>query len=149
MKRLFVLVLCGLCFPVFAAGGKHLAWPKDLSKQAAPAVVILFSLPDCAYCEKVRQHTLRHLESDLRYQGRVQVLEIDFQDTKRQFVWFDARPYTGQSLGRLLNIRFSPTVMVFGQSGGVAGKPLLGAGLPDFYGAYLDDLIQSAWASRP
>ena len=28
----------------------------------------------------------------------------------------------------------------------VAGKPLLGAGLPEFYGAYLDELIRSAWS---
>jgi len=34
---------------------------------------------------------------------------------------------------------------VFGITGAVAGKPLLGASLPEFYGVYLDELIQQAW----
>jgi len=45
-----------------------------------------------------------------------------------------------------LNVKFSPTVMVFSAKGAVAGKPLLGASLPEFYGAYLDELIKAAWA---
>jgi hypothetical protein len=36
--------------------------------------------------------------------------------------------------------------MVFNAKGTAAGKPLLGASLPEFYGAYLDELIKSAWA---
>ncbi|HEX4917170.1 MAG TPA: thioredoxin fold domain-containing protein [Limnobacter sp.] len=148
MKRLLILLLWCVCSPAaLAAGGRQLPWPVDLSKQSAPAVVVLFSLPNCAYCEKVRQQTLLYLETDSRYQGRVRVFEVDFQDRQRRFVWFDARQYNGLDLGQLLNVKFSPTVMVFDHQGGVVGKPLLGAGLPDFYGAYVDELIRSAWAA--
>ncbi|HEX4842116.1 MAG TPA: thioredoxin fold domain-containing protein [Limnobacter sp.] len=148
MQRLLIVLFWSIWSPVaLAAGAKHLPWAVDLPKQSAPAVVVLFSLPNCAYCEKVRQHTLLHLEGDPRYAGRVRVLEVDFGNAQRRFVWFDARYYTGQQLAQLLNVKFSPTVMVFDQQGGVAGKPLLGAALPDFYGAYVDALIRAAWES--
>lgn len=141
---LFVFFVC--CPPAHSAGGQALAFPVNLQNQKAPAVVVLFSVPDCAYCEKVRQQSLRHIHKDPAYRGRVGVFEIDFSDDRRQFTWFDGRQYTGKALAVPLGIKFSPTVMVFGKVGEVAGKPLLGASLPEFYGAYLDELIQKAWA---
>lgn len=145
--KAFLLSLLFVCLsPAHSAGGQALAFPVNLQNQKSPAVVVLFSVPDCAYCEKVRQQSLRHIHTDPAYKGRVGVYEIDFSDDKRQFTWFDGRRYTGKSLAGPLSVQFSPTVMVFGKTGAVAGKPLLGASLPEFYGAYLDELIQKAWA---
>jgi thioredoxin-related protein len=146
MKAIFSLVLLLCLSPAFSAGGAALEFPVNLQKQNSQAVVILFSVPDCAYCEKVRQQSLRHIHTDPDYKGRVRVFEIDFTDDKKTFVWFDGNRYTGKGLSAPLNVKFSPTVMVFNTKGAVAGKPLLGASLPEFYGAYLDELIQSAWA---
>ena len=70
----------------------------------------------------------------------------DFTDDRKTFTWFDGKRYTGKALSAPLNVKFSPTVMVFNAKGAVAGKPILGSGLPEFYGVYLDELIQSAWA---
>ncbi|MCR2746783.1 hypothetical protein [Limnobacter parvus] len=147
MKAIWLLVLFAWFAPTaHAAGGASLAFPNNLHQQDMPAVIVLFSLPDCAYCEKVRQQSLRHIHTDPNYKGRVGVYEIDFSDEKRSFIWFDGRRYTGKSLAAPLNVKFSPTVMVFGGTGAVAGRPLLGSGLPEFYGAYLDELIKNAWA---
>ena len=139
------LLFVGLS-PALGAGESALEFPSNLQVRQAPAVVVLFSLPDCAYCEKVRQQSLRHIHSDPAYRGRVAVYEIDFSDSKRSFTWFDGNRYTGKSLAGPLNVKFSPTVMVFNAQGAVAGKPLLGASLPEFYGVYLDELIRAAWA---
>lgn len=146
MKAIWMLLLFMGFSPAFGAGESSLAFPSNLQIRQVPAVVILFSLPDCAYCEKVRQQSLRHIHTDPQYRGNVAVYEIDFSDNKRSFTWFDGKRYTGQSLAAPLNVKFSPTVMVFNSAGAVAGKPILGAGLPEFYGAYLDDLIKAAWA---
>jgi len=146
MKAILSVLLLLCLSPAFSAGGAGLAFPDNLQKQNAQAVVILFSVPDCAYCEKVRQQSLRHIHSDPNYKGRVGVYEIDFTDDRKTFIWFDGKRYTGKALAAPLNVKFSPTVMVFSANGVVAGKPLLGAGLPEFYGAYLDELIRAAWA---
>lgn len=146
MKAVLSVFLLLCLSPAFSAGGAVLAFPNDLQKQNAQAIVILFSVPDCAYCEKVRQQSLRHVHTDTNYKGRVGVYEIDFTDDRKTFIWFDGNRYTGKSLAAPLNVKFSPTVMVFNAKGAVAGKPLLGAGLPEFYGAYLDELIRSAWS---
>ena len=45
----------------------------------------------------------------------------------------------GTRMGALTANRPKPLILV-------AGKPLLGASLPEFYGAYLDELIRSAWS---
>lgn len=146
MKAILSLVLLFCISPVFGAGGVALDFPSNLHKQNAPAVVILFSVPDCVYCEKVRQQSLRHIHIDPNYKGKVGVYEIDFSDDRQTFIWFDGKRYTGKALAAPLNVKFSPTVMVFNSKGAVAGKPLLGSGLPDFYGAYLDELIRIAWS---
>lgn len=146
MKAIWMFLLFVGLSPALGAGESALEFPSNLQVRQAPAVVVLFSLPDCAYCEKVRQQSLRHIYSDPAYRGRVAVYEIDFSDSKRSFTWFDGNRYTGKSLAGPLNVKFSPTVMVFNAQGAVAGKPLLGASLPEFYGAYLDELIRAAWA---
>ena len=146
MKAIWVFLVLVWLSPAHSAGGEPLSFPVNLQQQQVPAVVVLFSLPDCAYCEKVRQQSLRHVSTDPDYKGKVAVYEIDFSDSKRSFIWFDGNRYTGKSLASPLNVKFSPTVMVFNAKGAVAGKPLLGASLPEFYGAYLDQLIKAAWA---
>lgn len=147
MKKL--LCLCVFLFvqvQALASGKNPLPLPPDLSRNQAQAVVILFSLPDCAYCVQVRKHSLMHLETDPRYRGKLKAYEIGFgENINTKIKWFDARTYTGAELARKLGVQFSPTVLVFSQQGEAAGKPLLGSGLPDFYGAYLDELIQLAW----
>jgi thioredoxin-related protein len=146
MKATWLFLLFVWFSPAFAAGGVAIDFPRNLQNHHAPAVVILFSLPDCTYCEKVRQQSLRHIHTDPNYKGRVTVYEIDFSDSKGSFTWFDGNEYTGKSLAaELLDVKFSPTVMVFNAKGKLAGKPLLGVGLPEFYGAYLDELIKAAW----
>lgn len=145
MKAIWLLALLAWFSPAFGAGGGALAFPTNLQVRQAPAVVVLFSLPDCTYCEKVRQQSLRHIHTDSDYKGRVDVYEIDFSDSQRKFTWFDGQSYSGKYLAALLNVKFSPTVMVFSAKGVVSGKPLLGSSLPEFYGAYLDELIKAAW----
>lgn len=133
----------------WAAGGPSLEFPTSLNKAQPAAVVILFSVPDCAYCEQLRRHTLRHVPADPAYKGRVAVYEIDFTDDRKKLAWFDGKQHTGKSVAAKLDVKFSPTVIVFSRKGMPAGKPLLGAGLPEFYGAYLDELVQAAWALNP
>lgn len=118
---------------------------KQLASLTQPVVVILFSAPDCTYCEQVRAHTLRHVERDSRYLGKVRVFEVDQAAHQSNTLWFDGRMHSGKDLTARLGVKFAPTVIVFRRSTGEAvGAPLLGAGLPDFYGAYLNDLIELA-----
>lgn len=127
----------------------HLPSPGVMNKLPQPieAVVILFSAPDCTYCEQVRSRTLRHVETDPRYVGWVKVYEVEMEDTRQGIVWFDGQVYHGKKLKEKFNVSFSPTVIAFDNQGRAVGKPLLGAGLEDFYGAYLHDLIMQAASS--
>lgn len=148
-KLVLALGMLGMPF-VVAAADKHLPLPQGLTalaeKSQPVAVAILFSAPDCTYCEQVRQQSLWHLETDKRYQPKVLAFEIEQESDAPSIEWFNGKTYSGRQISKLLGVKFSPTVMVFNSKGIVAGQPILGSGLPDFYGAYLDDLIRKAWA---
>lgn len=154
--------LIGLCLlmglnPVGAASKPHRPLPAlgDVpalfaKPQTAPrALVVLFSVPFCTYCEQVRKQSLRSLERDPRYTGRVRVFEVNQESVKAEIRWFDGKLWSGQALSVGLGLKFAPTVMVFRAGGGLAGEPILGAGLPDFYNAYLDEQLADALGEKP
>jgi hypothetical protein len=149
MKAVFAALVFFMLSPGWAAGGPALDFPVNLAQAQPAAVVILFSVPDCAYCEQLRRHTLRHVPKERAYKGRVAVYEIEFTEDNRKLVWFDGKRHTGKSIAAMLDVKFSPTVIVFNRKGMPAGKPILGAGLPEFYASYLDELVQAAWALNP
>ncbi|MCQ8895818.1 hypothetical protein NQT62_05115 [Limnobacter humi] len=154
MIRCLLLLWCAALSGGSYGQDQHLPFPVDLSQahalslQQPGAVVILFSIPDCTYCEQVRAQSLRHLEKDPAYRGHVRVFELDFTDDRRRVVWFDGQQRTGKAVAQRLDVKFSPTVWVFTPTGGTPAKPLQGAGLPDFYNQYLDELIQQVFRSQ-
>ncbi len=126
-------------------------------------IVAMFSLPGCPFCEALRREQLGHLLRDASRRG-VRVVELDVTDATP----FEppagppagssrasgASPASGASLAsaespaalaRALDIRLVPTVVFLGPGGELAER-LIGYASPDFYGAYLDDRIDTARA---
>ncbi|HET6599527.1 MAG TPA: hypothetical protein VFG60_06155, partial [Burkholderiaceae bacterium] len=50
------------------------------------------------------------------------------------------------AVARAWNAKLAPTVLFFDARGREIAERLVGAGLPDFYGAYLDQRLQAARA---
>ncbi|MDE2048218.1 MAG: thioredoxin fold domain-containing protein [Betaproteobacteria bacterium] len=139
-----LLLLCALqLFCAVAPAHAETALPTahDLraAAQAARArgqpVVLLVSLHDCAYCERVRRDELLPRQRD-----GLLAWQIDLKSSEA-IVGFEGAPVSQAELARRLNVRLAPTVLFLDARGEPVAEPLVGAGLPDFYGAYLDERL--------
>ncbi len=99
-------------------------------------LIVLVSLRDCVYCGPIRQRELAPLVRS----GNYEVREIGM-DSTAPVRDFDGSTTTGVAWARAHGVKVSPTVLFLDTSGRPVADPLIGAGLPDFYGAYLDDAI--------
>ena len=101
-------------------------------------LVLLFSLPDCPYCEVVRASTYRWLLRDGR---AVEQLEMRDDTALRDFA---GEATSGAALARRLHVTLAPTVLFVGPGGRELAPRLVGAGVPDYYGGEVDDALRQA-----
>ncbi|WP_246183753.1 hypothetical protein [Pandoraea anhela] len=107
-------------------------------------LIVLVSLRDCVYCGPIRQRELAPLVRS----GKYEVREIGM-DSTTPVRDFDGATTTGVAWARAHGVKVSPTVLFLDTNGRPVADPLIGAGLPDFYGAYLDDAIAHGRARLP
>jgi hypothetical protein len=127
------------------AGAATLPQPASLAAALAAALrnaqplVIMASLDGCPFCRIVRDHHLAPLQREVA----LHVVQLDLPS--RQAVRdFDGTATTHEQLLRQWEVRVAPTVLFFGRAGREAAPRLVGASIPDFYGAYLEQRIATA-----
>lgn len=152
LTRRGVLVL-PLALGVLAAGAQRRAQaatlpaPESLARALDEALrqrrplVLMASLHGCPFCQVARDHYL----APLREAGQP-VVQIDMSDPRPLRDFADA-PTTHGKLLRDWGVKVAPTVLFFGRGGREVAERLVGASLPDFYGAYLDERLAKARAA--
>lgn len=143
-----LLALAGL--PAHAAKGPgDVAVARDLKQDGQLAqhkgvpVLIVFTRPDCAYCDRVIHYYLMPMQRNPDYADTVLIRRLDITST-RKLIDFDGRPTTEDRFAKSLKVAFAPTIMVFTPDGKPAARPLVGLGPEDYYGGYLDQAIDTA-----
>jgi thioredoxin-related protein len=105
-------------------------------------LVVMVSLDGCPYCKMARQSFLGPM-----YQREgLQVVQVDMRSTRlsKDFTGVQA---THDELIRRWSVKVAPTLLFFGPEGGEVASRMVGGYLPDFYGAYLDERLQTAQRS--
>lgn len=146
-RRHLLLLLCAGALPATRARAET-ALPRPVSLAAAARsaaardepLVLLVSLPGCPYCEQVRRSHLAPLE---RQGASVWQLDIG---SLAAVIDFDGTRRSHDAVISALGARFAPTVLFLGARGEELGERLVGAGIPDFYGAMLEERLQLARA---
>jgi hypothetical protein len=136
-RRGFTAALAGsLAWPLQAqARDSALPIPASLPQAAGQAavrgepLVLLVSLPGCPYCELVRRNYL------------LQAWQLNVADASTPLVGFDGRVTSAAAQTKAWKATFTPTVLFLGPQGQALAEPLVGAAIPDFYGAYLDERL--------
>ncbi len=105
--------------------------------QRGEPLIVLVSLPGCPYCERIRRAYLAPMAAA----GGVVQLDVG---SDRALVDFDGVTRTHDAVTLARAARFTPTVLLLGPRGDELTERLVGAGVPDFYGAYLDQRIVTA-----
>lgn len=108
---------------------------------AGQPLVVMVSLDGCPFCRVARRHYL----GPLRTQQGVPVVQIDMKSS-RPLQDLDGRMITHDQRVQTWGIRIAPTVLFFGRGGREIAPRLEGAGLADYYGAYLDQRLEQCRA---
>ena len=160
IKRLFSKVMA------FCLGLASLAWislagaagqvdeilsAADLSSEAVVSrarqmpILILFTSPNCAYCERVKQEFLLPMQRNPEYADKVIMRQIEYRGQNR-LVDFSGKATTAAQFSRQHKVRLTPTIKLFDAEGRSLTEPLVGLTTPDYYGAFLDRAIDEALA---
>ena len=148
-RRRVIQAACALAVPCVGARAEATlplaaSLPDELAqalKKGEPLVVMV-SLEGCPFCHEARQNYL----APLRAENGAHVIQVDLRSS-RLVTDFDGRRLTHDGLSRSWKIKLAPTVLFFGRGGVEVAERLLGAYIPDFYGAYLDDRLKQARAA--
>lgn len=103
-------------------------------------LVLLVSLPGCPYCEVVRRNYLL----PGRKSSNLQAWQLNITDSVTPLASFAGEATTAAAQVKMWKVSFTPTVLFFGPQGQELAERLVGAGIPDFYGAYLEERLVSA-----
>lgn len=149
-RRKFALLLSALASVALlpsraGALGSTLPAPASLAAELAAALkvgrplVVMVSLEGCPYCRIVRESYLAPLRSET---GQP-VVQIDMGSAGAMLDFKGALTTQGAQVGAW-NVKVTPTVLFFGKGGRELAARLVGASIPDFYGAYLEQRLRDA-----
>jgi thioredoxin-related protein len=99
----------------------------------------MISLAGCPFCKVIRENYLGPMHS----QQGLSVVQVDMH-SKRELKNFSGTSLSHENMRRTWGIRIAPTLLFFGRNGTEVAPRLVGASIPDFYGAYLDERLQQA-----
>ena len=122
--------------------------PASLEAELAAALkagyplVVMASLEGCPFCKFVRESHL----APLRRETPQPVVQLDHASTQTVRD-FRGKAASHDQLLRAWDITTYPTVLFFGKAGREVAERLVGASIPDFYGAYLEQRLLQARAS--
>jgi hypothetical protein len=145
-RRLLLLAGLGAALPpaVGAAAAHGLPPAASLRQEIAAALqqrkalVVMVSLDGCPFCKVARESYLLPL---LR-EGQP-LVQVDM-NSPRALADALGRASTHGAQVAAWKVRVAPTVLFLGAEGRELAPRLEGAGIPDFYGAYLDERVAAA-----
>lgn len=101
-------------------------------------LMVMVSLEGCPFCRVVRQNHLL----PLWHEGQP-IVQIDMRSNAR-VLDFAGHARTHDELVRTWQVASAPTLLFFGPAAKEVAPRLQGSSIPDFYGAYLDERLQTA-----
>jgi thioredoxin-related protein len=127
------------------AGAADLSADLALARSRGVPLLVLFSLADCGYCERVRREFLLPLQASPEWRDRVIMRQVDL-NSAAALADFAGRRTTHGKFADGQQIRLAPTVKVFDPAGREATEPLVGLLTPELYGLYLERALDEGLA---
>lgn len=121
---------------------QSLADELERALQRRRPLLVMASLDGCPFCKTVRDHFL----APLRAETGQPIVQLDL-GSPRPVAGFDGGASTHDRWLRDRKVGVAPSVLFFGRGGREVAERLVGASIPDFYGAYLDQRLAAAMKS--
>ena len=116
------------------------ALAAQVRKQQRP-LLLFFSVPGCPFCLEVRRTHLAPRMLDADRGPLIREIEIS---SRRTFTSFDGTTTTEYDFANSYKVRMVPRVVLVDADFKPLAEPMIGIGVSDFYGAYLNDAIDNA-----
>ncbi len=145
-----LILLLAAAFPATAAAAsapiapaRDLAHDGRLARTRGAPVLIVFTRPDCRYCDRVIDHYLVPMQRHPDVTGPLLIRRLDITSSAR-LIDFRGRATSGRAFAASLKVDFAPTIIVFMPDGTPGAPPLVGLGPEDYYGGFLDNTVAAA-----
>ena len=144
MRIVIFILACTLSATAFA---QRIPEARDLAREARDAhraggpLVVLYTQPDCVYCERAKRDYLEPLLADRAAAPRI--VEVDVTSHAR-LTDFSGRGVSQADFAHAQQVHVLPTLGFYGPDGERLAQPLVGLTVPDFYLAYLDARLDDA-----
>lgn len=135
----------------FAAAAEDIGYARDLSADGQTMrakgipVLVIFTRPDCPYCDRLMAEYLIPMQRNKSYQTRVLMRQIEVGGDD-PLVDFSGRTITHAQFAARHRASLTPTIKLFDASGIELTGAIIGYTTPDLYGGYLDQAIDEAFA---
>ena len=121
-------------------------YAKDFTADAKIAqerhipILVLFSAPECHYCERARQEFLIPITRNPESNAKVLMRQVEIGATNK-LRDFNGKMTTQGDFATINKVRLTPTIKVYGPDGRELAAPIVGLAIADYYGGYIDDAI--------
>jgi thioredoxin-related protein len=105
--------------------------------------VLIYTAKHCHYCDEVKAGVFNPIAADPAYRDRMLLREVRI-DTDMRLVSFKGGATNHRSFATDRGITIVPTLEFLDGSGLQVSGPLVGASIPDYYSAYVDNGIEQA-----
>ncbi|WP_122951152.1 thioredoxin family protein [Bathymodiolus thermophilus thioautotrophic gill symbiont] len=113
-----------------------------MAKHKQIPILVMFSAPNCPYCELVKQEVIRPMSELKEYQDKI-ILRHIFYSSLEEIIDFSGQRSNHSQFSFKYNTKFYPTLMLFDNHGNVLEKKI-GVTLIETYWTELDTLITQA-----
>ena len=142
-----VLLLAGLPWGPVHAGkipvAVNLQQDANASRAGRVPILLVYTAEYCHYCDEVKASVFNLISTDPAYQDRMLLREVRI-DTDLDLVSFSGAVTSHRSFSKTRGIRIVPTLEFLDDAGTPISPPLVGASIPDYYGAYVDNGIEQS-----
>lgn len=149
LPRLLVSMIIAITCAVEASGAsptlmnaQDLAADSRTMRTNRQPMLILYSQAGCTWCEEARRYIVP-MAIDPTTRGKAVFRQINI-DSDAQLIDFNGEDSTHRAFAQTRKISLTPTVVLHGPDGQAMGEAIIGMRLPDFYGQYLMNAIESA-----
>lgn len=114
-----------------------------IAKEKELPILIFFAAEDCEFCERLESDYLGAMSKSPEYKTRV-IIRKFMIDGFAQVSDFNGRRIDAEQLTEKFNVTVTPTLIMLNHQGEKLTKKIVGYNRSGFYGAYLDEAIDTA-----
>jgi len=115
----------------------------DEAKKRHVPVMMFFAAEDCEFCERLEADYLAAMSHSDEYKDKVIIRKVMI-DSYQDINDFSGKSVSAETFSNQFNIQVTPTLMLVNHEGKKLTKNIVGYNRSGFFGAYLDEAIDSA-----